>query len=239
MMTNDYPDSQKYEREQSRELVSSLADGQLRGLEFARAVGMVTGRGDARATWHIYHVVGDVLRSGELAACSDDAAFVARLRTRLQSEVVGLGSPLAPDGANTLPVGHAADQKNPEIIANYSYSTRATGINSLKNGSANESRFRWKLLAGVASFAAVGAIGWSVVGGLGSTAGAPPVAPQLAQVTVQPQAGPQAQPQQPQVMIRDPHLDALLAAHKQFGGTSALQMPAGFLRNATFESPAR
>ena len=42
-----------------------------------------------------------------------------------------------------------------------------------------------------------------------------------------------------QVMIRDPRLDELLAAHKQFGSTSALQMPAGFLRNATFETPGR
>lgn len=42
-----------------------------------------------------------------------------------------------------------------------------------------------------------------------------------------------------QVMIRDPRLGELLAAHKQFGSTSALQMPAGFLRNATFETPGR
>ena len=42
-----------------------------------------------------------------------------------------------------------------------------------------------------------------------------------------------------QVMIRDPRLDELLAAHRQTGGTTALQMPAGFLRNATFEAPAR
>jgi sigma-E factor negative regulatory protein RseA len=42
-----------------------------------------------------------------------------------------------------------------------------------------------------------------------------------------------------QVMIRDPRLDELLAAHKQFGGASALQMPAGFMRNATIEGPAR
>ncbi len=36
-------------------------------------------------------------------------------------------------------------------------------------------------------------------------------------------------------MIRDPRLDELLAAHRQLGNsTSALQMPAGFLRNATF-----
>jgi len=40
-------------------------------------------------------------------------------------------------------------------------------------------------------------------------------------------------------MIRDPQLDALLAAHRQFGGTSALQMPAGFLRRATFEEGPR
>ncbi|MDU7587859.1 MAG: anti-anti-sigma factor, partial [Acidovorax sp.] len=48
-------------------------------------------------------------------------------------------------------------------------------------------------------------------------------------------AGPDGQ----QVMLRDPRLDELLAAHKQFGSTTALQMPAGFLRNATFEAPAR
>jgi len=41
------------------------------------------------------------------------------------------------------------------------------------------------------------------------------------------------------VMLRDPRLDELLQAHKQFGSTSALQMPAGFLRNATFEEPSR
>jgi sigma-E factor negative regulatory protein RseA len=40
-------------------------------------------------------------------------------------------------------------------------------------------------------------------------------------------------------MIRDPRLDELLAAHKQFGGASALQQPAGFLRNATFQPAGR
>jgi sigma-E factor negative regulatory protein RseA len=40
-------------------------------------------------------------------------------------------------------------------------------------------------------------------------------------------------------MLRDARLDALMAAHKQFGGTSALQMPAGFISNATYETPAR
>jgi sigma-E factor negative regulatory protein RseA len=36
-------------------------------------------------------------------------------------------------------------------------------------------------------------------------------------------------------MIRDARLDGYLAAHKQFGGTSALGLPSGFLRNATHD----
>jgi sigma-E factor negative regulatory protein RseA len=40
-------------------------------------------------------------------------------------------------------------------------------------------------------------------------------------------------------MIRDPQLDRLLAAHRQFGGATALQTSSGFLRSATFEGPAR
>ncbi len=78
----------------------------------------------------------------------------------------------------------------------------------------------------------------------GSAAGA---APQMAQITTMPASGPQsvtsvaasgealAQP----VMIRDPQLDALLAAHRQFGGATALQTPSGFLRNATFNEGSR
>ncbi len=41
------------------------------------------------------------------------------------------------------------------------------------------------------------------------------------------------------VMLRDPALDALMAAHQQMGGHSAWQAPSGFLRNATFERPSR
>ena len=202
------------------ELVSALADGQLRGAEFARVVGMVNETDKARVAWHAYHVVGDVLRSGELGACADDAAFVARFQKRLQDESIGLA--LAAENPHNAT----------EIVANSVYGTGAIGINNFQIESANESRFRWKLLAGVASVVAVGVMGWSLVGGLATSqetrAGAPSPAPQMAQTSPP-----------PQVMIRDPHLDALLAAHKQFGGTSALQMPAGFLRNATFEGPSR
>jgi sigma-E factor negative regulatory protein RseA len=38
-------------------------------------------------------------------------------------------------------------------------------------------------------------------------------------------------------MVRDARLEEMLAAHKEVGGMSALQVPSGFLRNATFETP--
>ncbi len=41
------------------------------------------------------------------------------------------------------------------------------------------------------------------------------------------------------VMLRDPELDALMAAHQQLGGHSAWQAPSGFLRNATYERSGR
>ncbi|MOA64864.1 hypothetical protein D3C78_1910570 [compost metagenome] len=36
------------------------------------------------------------------------------------------------------------------------------------------------------------------------------------------------------IMLRDPRLDELLAAHRQYSSVAALQMPANFLRNASF-----
>lgn len=207
----------------NRELVSALADGQLRGEEFARTVEWVGHSEDSRMAWHAYHVVGDVLRSGETMVSARDAEFVQRLKLSLQQELrqaPGIGAT--------------------DLIADDAVLTGAGGINRSEQSGANDSRFRWKLLAGVASLAAVSLIGWQASTGWGDQHGAP----RLAQVPVQ-SGQPEVALQQvvaggeSQAMIRDPQLDALLAAHKQFGGTSALQMPAGFLRNATFEGAAR
>lgn len=202
----------------TREAVSALADGQLRGQEFARVVEAVSQDDDARATWHAYHLVGDVLRSGDAAAGHNDLAFVARLQLRLKREESVIQTEDAPD-----------------FIAAHTMNTGSRGQFDTLNEGANASRFRWKMVAGLASLTAVAAVGWSVMGTLNSGDSA-----KLAAAAVAPVASVVVQvAEQPQVMIRDPRLDELLAAHKQFGGTSALQMPAGFLRNATFEVPNR
>lgn len=190
--------------EQAQQLVSALADGELRGAEFGLALAALQSDPEARARWHGYHLVGDVLRQGTGAAVrGPDEAFVARLRERMARET--------PRVAPAAPVLRPA---------------------SLSVTSANDAVWRWKLVAGLCSLAAVGVLTWQLAAPALNTA-----APQLAQVVPAPVVV-QAVGEAP-VMIRDPRLDQLIAAHQQQGGTSALQMPAGFLRNATFERPAR
>lgn len=76
--------------------LSALADGEKEALPHAQA----HWRDDAgaRERWHTYHLIGDVMRSEDLASPPGrDAAFLAALRTRLAAEPVPLApAPLAP-----------------------------------------------------------------------------------------------------------------------------------------------
>lgn len=206
-----------------KEMLSALADGQLSGNALTQALEF-SSQDEGRETWQLYQLVGDVLRSPELARPVDNGDFLARLRTQLAQEAAPVAQATA--SSPTAPAQPVLTQFTPPPQA------------------ANDSVFRWKMVAGLASLAAVVTLVWSAVGGLGGPpAGAQMAAvsaPVTASVSVQAPAVSLADNQAPQqVMIRDPRLDELLAAHKQFGGTSALQLPAGFLRNANFEAPKR
>ena len=213
--------------------LSALADGELYGEEFAEA--MVWFEGDSpqaeqtRATWRSLHVVGDVLRSDELAACHGDTAFLTRLQDTLKQE------------ARLQPAMLPSSNRGVDAVPH---------VQSAPLESANEPVFRWKWAAGLASAAAVLAVSWNLVGGVTAGAGA-----QLAQngtsstaLAVQAADASSAVSQVAAavsndtsgsgaaVMLRNPQLDAMIAAHSQLGGGSALQMPSGFLRNATFDA---
>lgn len=208
---------------------SALVDGELDGQALQDLLADDAGADEAMARWHRYHVIGDVLRGSTppvTALASGD--FLAGVRRRLQQEAPAWQQPQAasvPESLTQAAAVAAADVSRP---------------------SANESVFRWKLLAGLASLTAVMAVSWGVLGAL-TTPGA---APQLAEAA--PAAAPAVVAQTPAqaeglvviqtgqgALIRDPQLQALLAEHRQHGGMSALQMPAGFLRNATFDAPSR
>lgn len=196
---------------QTSELMSALADGQLDGDEVAAALDASRHDDSAVAAWDTYHLIGDALRSPALRSKRADVAFLARLNQRLAQE--------APAGSSFHPAAPALDVVRVPVQA----------MSQPRGEASNDSDFRWKLVAGVASLAAVAAIAWNASSSL-----APGSALQLAQAPLSQQVL-VASPQGP--MVRDARLEELLAAHKQLGGTSALQEPSGFLRNATFETP--
>jgi len=181
-----------------REQVSALVDGQADGARLNDTMRYLAADGAARADWNAYHVVGEVLRGGERATRGASASFAQGVMARLAAETI----------------------ERPEVAAQ--------PLATLRAEAANQPVFRWKVVAGLASMAAVAAIGWNLAGSVAGPSGGG----QLAAVSVPGAA-------QGQVMIRDPRLDELMAAHQQAGGVSALQMPAGFLRNATFEGNER
>ncbi|MEO7160797.1 MAG: sigma-E factor negative regulatory protein [Polaromonas sp.] len=196
------------------ELLSALADGQLGDKEFAAALDACAHEESALGCWNTYHLIGDVLRAPAhlpVPMTADaELAFVGRLSQRLAQE-----SPIRPELASVEKTPAAPLQPVADLIHH-------------RGAASNDGNFRWKLVAGVASLAAVSAIAWNAYGLL-----APASLPQLAQasspqIVVTSQQGP---------MVRDARLEELLAAHKQFGTTSAFQESSGFLRNATFEMP--
>lgn len=193
------------------EAISAMVDGQLSGAELARTLELVHADDAAMATWRSYHLVGEAMRGGVAGDASRDQAFLQRLRVKLE----------------------------PEVIAEPAL---ALGTFTVDRPSANDARFRWGWVAGLAATVVAITAGWVSVPGTRQSDGTAVLARQPIQV---PSAGyasseglPEALSRQ-QAMIRDPKLDQWLAAHRQYGGASALQVPAGFVRNATFEGAAR
>lgn len=200
---------------QGAEALSALVDGEADAGAAASLSARWRDEAALRERWHSYQLIGDVLRSEELAGRGRDAAFLQRLRTQLDREPVVLApraDRVAEESAAALPRQRAA----------------GGGLR------------RW------ATPAAVAAGFLAVIGSLAVTrlSGPQADAPQLAQAPAVPVEAPQrvvlaapADQVEPAsgVLIRDARLDQYLAAHKQFGGSSALSVPSGFLRSATYD----
>ena len=202
------------------ELMSALADGQLRDENLARAWQVLQQGDDAVVSWNHYHLIGDVLRfpaavSSRVAASVDSRSFLNRLNSKLSADE--FHGEVARTSAQPLQV--AADLNTSQ--ERQQMASRGTA--------ANDAVFRWKLLAGFATLAAVSAITWTAIG----PAGLSPTSSQL----VQSRDAVQVLVTSPQgVIVRDARLNELLAAHKQLGSVSALQAPSGFLQSAGFET---
>lgn len=204
----------------SRPWLSALADGDVSAVQ--QACDAWRHDAQARADWHTYHLIGDVLRSEDLAARPErDAQFLARLRQRLADEPVVLAPAPAEAGAQRqrraawlVPLAAAAGVA---AVAGVLVLAQ-TGPEPAAPGSG------WALNSPAAAPQAVRA-NEPPLGSLAS-AGGPPAA-----------AGAGTVGNASARMVRDARLDHYLEAHRGALG-AAVAVPGGAMRNAEVIVPA-
>lgn len=198
----------------SGENLSALLDGELDAAQAAPLCAAWHREAGVREIWHTYHLIGDVLRSDDLAApAARDAAMLRAVRERLAREPVVLapGATLRPSGmrrqvrrwrgpvavaagfmavAGVLVAMRVAEPPAPELVA----ATPAPASAPV------------------------------------TVSRAMPAAATPAEVPTRVSNG---------RLIRDARLDRYLEAHQQFAGSSALGVPSAFLRSATTDAANR
>jgi sigma-E factor negative regulatory protein RseA len=213
------------------ESLSALADGELDSNAVDRACAHWRDDPVARSTWHAYQLIGDVLRSDDLAGRPGrDASFLAAMRARLAAEPTVLAPQSAPERSGQPSVAHTTHAARSARWSWIAPSAVAAGF-VLVAGALFVTQGP---LRGQPGGAAADATLARASAGTASAQGV--VVPTLAAS----ETGFQLQPVGADgKVIRDPRLDRYLIAHKQFAGSSALGVPSGFLRNAAVEAPNR
>jgi len=199
-------------RQQQRQALSALLDGDATQADDACSAW----RDDpqARADWHTYQLIGELMRSDDVrCAPKRDAQFLGHLRERLADEPVVL----APAPA-LAPVRHAAWRgawAAPMAVA--AGFAAVAGVLVVMRVAAPEGPGQDRA-AQVANSLAAPQGGIQAVGTLPSMPGVAAIEGRL---------------------IRNAELDRYLAAHKQYSNTSALAAPGGVVRSAAATAPGR
>lgn len=214
-------------------LMSALVDGELDSGETDQACALWRTSGQARVKWNDYHLIGDVLRSEELARkSSHDSAFLARVQAELARQ----------------PVVFAPDPGRTEAFDLGSSSTPAIPTPPHR---AHHRAARWAWLApsAVAAGVVMVAGAWTLTRAPldepGGTLAASRVqaAPQIIATSASSPAAVVAESADNAVgngaVVRDAQLDRYLAAHKQFSSASVLGAPPGSLRQVAAEAAGR
>lgn len=153
-----------------------------------------------------------------LAACEQDPAQLARWRDYQRIGQVLRGLPVGAGGDELDFLDRLRPALAPLPAAGRAFKAPAQTLPA-----ANEPRFRWPWVAGLAGVAVAAGLGW----GMWQEQEPSDFALGEAQVQV---VGPQG------VMLRDAALEELMEAHRDQGAASVLPVPSGFLRNATFDA---
>lgn len=198
-----------------RRSLSALVDGQADALP--QACSLWRDDAEARRSWHTYHLIGDVLRSEELARPPQrDADFLAALREKLAAEPVPLApspAPAAPAPAPALVARRRQAWLMPmAAAAGFVVVAGVLVVTRLSQPGAD---------APSAVLAGAPGAGLTVVGTAVGTVSRPVPA------ATAPGAG----------FIRDPQLDEYLRAHQAAGGGVAAAAPGGTLRRVGVAAP--
>ena len=197
----------------AKERLSALADGELDGVEPADACAAWAGSGVARRDWHAWHLIGDVLRSDDLASDPRrDRQLCAGIRARLQQEPAAFAiRPAAAVGSPrrvSWSIGAAVAAGFVLVVGTFAL---------LRPGDA----------PAPAALADAERAPATTVATVAMPSGAALPSPANEEVVADIR------------VIRDAQLDRYLAAHKQFAGSSALGVPSVFLRSATVDTASR
>jgi sigma-E factor negative regulatory protein RseA len=219
--------------DQSRQILSALADGEASDIEGADAFHAWREHEEVRATWHTYHLIGDVMRSDDLASpVAGQQRLLAALRERLAAEPVVL----APQPA-------AAEVRVPAEPAR-------VGAPAVANGRMGGwIRAHWQAPVAVAAgfLAVVGmqfARGPSGSGRPADYAALAGASAPAALVAAARTSAPLPLAQAPAVTATQARAQAeqiapYLAAHRQSTMNAAFQMPSGDIRNVSLAQPAQ
>lgn len=206
---------------------SALADGELDGASLPALFAEWRDDASARARWHSYQLIGDVLRSEDLAStAAHDSSFMAALRLRLDAEPVVLAPSAMPTAAperrsGAMPVAAVAGARRrawlaPSAVAAGFVAVVASGLMYTRSPAPQPAS------AGMA---------------------AAPQAAAPVPVGLQP-AGRDVNAEPPLMvangsLIRDARLDRYLAAHQQWSGGSVIGGHAAFLRHVATDAGKR
>jgi sigma-E factor negative regulatory protein RseA len=218
--------------DEAKRVMSDLADGQPGAALLASRLWREDP--EARQAWHTYQLIGDVMRSDELARpAAHDAAFLARLRQRLASEPVLLAPVAAePPAASAATSTHDTRGTRPAplrwlmpvaaaagvaVVAGVLVLTRAGGE---ATGPAVASSVAGPGISLVSSGGMNGGMNGSINSGVSSG------------VSVGANGSEDSQ------VLRDPRLDEYLRAHQFARGGMGGAAPGGSLRRVEAAVPA-
>ena len=192
-----------------RATLSDLADGQCRGSDADATLRAWSADPGTRRDWRLYHLIGDALRSDELArAAPRDEDFLRRVRERLASEPV----PMAP-----APLARAGERprrwlSSVAAIAGFALVGASVYVLRPQDDAAGWQQARTPVVEPGGGLRAVG--------------------------TPAPTAASQALVLDGQV-IRDARLDAYFEAHRGAVGPQPSALPGGALRSVEILVPQR